>query len=75
MMGNELEPVLRSAIDRFISETNDTNAEYIALPDTTWETMGAHSHPGFFSHLATAKLLEAHLAEHFHLEAKYDILL
>ncbi|MCR5330691.1 MAG: GDSL family lipase [Lachnospiraceae bacterium] len=75
MMGNELEPVLRSAMDRFISETNDTNAEYIALPDTTWETMGAHSHPGFFSHLATAKLLAAHLAEHFHLEAKYDILL
>ena len=75
MMGNDLEPVLRGAVDKYSSETGDRNVDYLPLPDTTPANIGAHSHPGFFSHLASARILAGYLGEHFNSNVDYDILL
>lgn len=75
MMGNDLEPVIRSAVEQYSDKTGDRNVDYLPLPDTTPANIGAHSHPGFFSHLASARILAGYLGEHFNSKVDYDILL
>ena len=61
MLGNNMEPVIRSAMDRYKKENGDENIDYLPMPDTDKFTVGAHSHPGFAGHLAAAKLLGKYL--------------
>ena len=75
MMGNDLEPVIRAAMERYSAETGDKNVDYLPLPDTTEANIGAHSHPEFFSHLASARVLAEYLGKRFNAEVQKDILL
>ncbi len=75
MMGNNLEPTLRQGVRDYIAETGDTNVDYLPLPDTTPANIGAHSHPGFFSHLASAKVIAEYLGKRFGAGVDLDILL
>lgn len=75
MMGHDLEPTLRAAVSDYMKETGDENVDYLSLPDTTPENIGAHSHPGFFSHLKTAKFLAGYFGKRFGAEVRYDVLL
>ena len=53
MMGNDLEPTLRSAVRMFA----DPKVSYIALPDTLPGEFGSVDHPGILSHKKTADVL------------------
>lgn len=75
MMGNEMEPTIRRAMDKYRAETGDTNVDYLPLPNTTEANIGAHSHPGFLSHLASAKVIAGYLSERLGIEVNYDIVL
>ncbi len=75
MMGNEMEPVIRQAMERYRNETGDTNVDYLPLPNTTDANIGAHSHPGCFSHLESAKVIAGYLGEKFGVKVDYDIVL
>ena len=75
MMGNGLEPVICGAIEKYSNETGDRNVDYLPLPNTTPANVGAHSHPGFFSHRASAKVLAEYLGKRFNADVNYDILL
>lgn len=65
MLGDELEPVIKAAMERYGKETKDTNIDYLKLPNTTERTVGSHSHPGYLSHLAAADVLGPYLAKRF----------
>ncbi len=65
MLGNDLEGVITGALSEYSKQTGDGNVAYLALPDTTEETVGSHSHPGYKSHLVSARVLGKYLSEKF----------
>ncbi|MBP5152937.1 MAG: GDSL family lipase [Lachnospiraceae bacterium] len=65
MLGCELEPVIKGAMDAYIKETGDKNVEYLRMSDTTPETVGSHSHPGYKAHFVAAKELGEYLSRKF----------
>lgn len=65
MLGNDLEGVITGALSEYSKQTGDGNVAYLALPDTTEETVGSHSHPGYKSHLVAARVLGKYLSEKF----------
>ena len=75
MMGNGLESLISGAVRRYSDETGDANVDYIPLPEITPANMGARSHPGFFAHLASAKVLAEYLGARFGAGVDPDIIL
>ena len=73
MMGKNMEPVLKEAVEKYKEETGDKNADYLSLPDTPGCRLGAHSHPGFFAHLDTARLIGEYLGRRFNVPFNGDI--
>lgn len=61
ILGNEMEPAIRDAIERFRLETGDDNVGFLALSDTNSETIGAHMHPGYKAHQVAAKEIGEYL--------------
>ena len=61
MLGDELAPVIREAMDRYEETTGDRNTAFLLLPDTTEETYGSRQHPGEKAHVKAAEAIVAHL--------------
>lgn len=70
MLGYNLSLPIADAFNRYRKETGDTNNAYINLPNTTKETVGSHSHPGYASHVRAGKVLCEYLASFFNVPIK-----
>jgi len=53
MLGHDMEPALRTAVERYIAETGDEKAEFLPLTDDLAHR-GARSHPGVKAHRTAA---------------------
>lgn len=63
MLGEELNPLLEQAVDRYRRRTGDQRACFVPLPPATPETLGARRHPGTACHRQAARVLTALLQE------------
>lgn len=61
MLGYDLTLAITDAMNRYQKDTADHNVNFLGLPDTTAETVGAHAHPGVKSHERAAKVLIEYL--------------
>lgn len=61
MLGDELAPAIREAMDRYQETTGDGNTAFLLLPDTTEETFGSRQHPGEKAHARAAEVIAAYL--------------
>lgn len=57
MLGKDLEPTIKEAVDEYIENTGDDSVFYQSLPGVTPETVGSREHPGVLAHRATADVL------------------
>ncbi len=57
MLGNGLEPMIAETLARYQEESGDSRVSYLALLDTTEETVGSRYHPGYLSHQAAVRVL------------------
>ncbi len=60
MLGHELEPTIRDAVESYCAETGDRNAAYLSLTDDV-EHRGCRSHPGPLAHETAAREIEDYL--------------
>lgn len=61
MLGDELAPAIREAVDRYVEMTGDGNTAFLLLPDTTDKTFGSRQHPGEPAHARAAEVITAYL--------------
>lgn len=61
MLGYDLNLLITNAMNRYQKDTGDHNTAFLNLPNTTPETVGAHTHPGVKSHKRAAKVLIEYL--------------
>ena len=61
MLGYDLNLLITDAMNRYQKDTGDHNTAFINLPNTTPETVGAHTHPGVKSHERADKVLVEYL--------------
>ncbi len=54
ILGDAMAPVIREAMAVYQKESKDENVKYIALPNTTEQTVGARMHPGYYAHVKAA---------------------
>ena len=66
MLGYDLNLLITDAMNRYQKDTGDHNTAFINLPNTTAETVGAHTHPGVKSHERAAKVLIEYLQTVLH---------
>ena len=57
MLGNQMEPVIKGAIESYREATKDEKVAYLLLPETQENQYGANNHPGAESHKASAMVL------------------
>lgn len=65
MLGDNLLPVIRSAVETYAEETGDSRIHFLQLPDTTADTVGSRLHPGVKAHRKAAEIIEAYLRDLF----------
>lgn len=70
MLGDELSPYIINTIAEYKENEKDDNVAFLALPNTTEETYGAHMHPGYKAHQAAAAVLGQYLSNKFNIEYK-----
>lgn len=63
MCDHTMERYLKGTVEKFASDCNDDKVEYLSLPSATPESCGAHMHPGFTDHQASAKVILDKLSE------------
>ncbi len=63
MLGNGTVPLIRAGMDEYIKESGDEHVEFLLLPNTTDETVGARWHPGVKAHAQAAEVLTARIRE------------
>ena len=67
MLGTPMMPFIREGIFQYQKKENDSRVSFLLLPDTTDETVGSRSHPGYPSHkhasLVLADYIKALLGE------------
>ena len=66
MLGYDLNLLITDAMNRYQKDTGDHNTAFINLPNTTSETVGAHTHPGVKSHERAARVLIEYLQTVLH---------
>lgn len=66
MLGYDLNLLITDAMNRYQKDTGDHNTAFINLPNTTSETVGAHTHPGVKSHERAARILIEYLQTVLH---------
>lgn len=54
MLGNEMEPAILEAMERYKEESKDEKVFFLPLSDTNDVTVGAHMHPGYAAHKVAA---------------------
>ena len=57
ILGDRMGATIKEAIAEYTKESGDTHVEYLAIPDTTPETVGARWHPGYAAHKAAADVI------------------
>ncbi len=75
MLGDRMKPVIMRSIDRYKSDSGDTNVAYMHMPDTDALTVGSRNHPGYAGHLEAAKSIGKYLAQRFNTEFDDNIVL
>lgn len=63
MIGHDFAPVIIEAVEEYKTITSDENADFLLLPDTKEDGLGANWHPGKGSHRATADRIIKYLAD------------
>ena len=61
MLGDNLMPVIREAVENYAKETADSKIHFLQLPDTTPDTVGSRLHPGVKAHRNAAQVIEEYL--------------
>ncbi len=61
MLGNAMAPFIKEAIAAYQKDSGDKKVSFIALPDTTEQTVGARQHPGALSHKQASDVLVEYL--------------
>ena len=61
MLGDVMAPFIKEAIATYEKESGDNKVSFIALPDTTGQTVGARQHPGELSHKQASEVLVSYL--------------
>lgn len=61
MLGDQIRPILEGSVNRYRTETGDTDVFYLPLPEATPETLGARQHPGVACHRQAAEVLTGFL--------------
>ncbi|MBO4824444.1 MAG: GDSL family lipase [Lachnospiraceae bacterium] len=65
MLGNEMKPAILEAMDKFRADTGDDNVAFLDLPNIDEVTVGSHGHPGYKSHIESARVLGEYLSQKF----------
>lgn len=65
MLGNPMQAAICEAIKAYKEKTDDGKVEFLELPDTTKETVGARQHPGVKAHQAASEIIVKHLKQLF----------
>ncbi len=65
ILGSELEEIILEAISDYKKQSGDDNVDYLPIPNTTEETLGAHFHPGYEAHKIAAKVIGDYLEQLF----------
>ena len=63
ILGDKMGATIRAAIDEYAQASGDTRVEYVAIPETTPETVGARWHPGCLAHRAAADVIVRRIRE------------
>ncbi|MBO4510994.1 MAG: hypothetical protein J5718_06585 [Lachnospiraceae bacterium] len=61
MLGDEMEPYIKEAIEDYKRQTGDSRVEYLKLPECKGEDVGVRFHPTPAAHEKVAKYLAEHL--------------
>ena len=61
MLGYDLNLTLAEALNRYRTESGDSNVAYLELPSANDRTIGARSHPEYESHRIVAGILTDYL--------------
>lgn len=61
MLGSNMAPFIQEAIAIYKEQSRDIKVSFIALPNTTKETLGARQHPGILSHRQSSQVLTDYL--------------
>ena len=61
MLGDNLLPLIREAVENYAKETADARIHFLQLPDTTPDTVGSRLHPGVKAHRNAARVIEEYL--------------
>lgn len=69
MLGDNLLPVIREAVENYARETGDSRIRFLQLPDTTPDTVGSRLHPGVKAHRNVAQVIEEYLKNTEHEDA------
>lgn len=65
MCGYLISDYLKEAFDRYVTESNDKNAEFVLLPEMKQEQSGSNHHPGALDHKASAEVLIQQIDQYF----------
>lgn len=63
ILGDKMGATIQAAIAEYSKESGDTKVEYLAIPNTTPETVGARWHPGYAAHQAAAEVIVKRIEE------------
>ena len=63
ILGDRMGATIKAAIAEYSKESGDTRVEYLAIPNTTPETVGARWHPGYGAHQAAADTITKRIRE------------
>ena len=61
MIGHELSPIIKEAVENYKKESKDLNVSFLELPDTSEEQMGSLQHPGKKSHECATRVIAGYL--------------
>lgn len=61
MLGTDMEPALKRAINTYRRKSKDEDVSYLRLPAADEESIGARSHPGRLAHERAAEVLACYL--------------
>jgi hypothetical protein len=65
MWGNEMKPATIEALERFKADTGEDNVAFLDLPNINEITVGSHGHPGYKSHIESARVIGEYLSKKF----------
>lgn len=65
MLGSDMKSAILEAMDKYKADTGDDNVAFLDLPNINEITVGSHGHPGYKSHIESARVLGEYLSKKF----------